>query len=201
VAESVRDSAARLAPKHRAALDALVSRNEAFVKAVLAVSGKQVFVDTSKNPRRFRYLFKYSGFDVRVVLLIRDVRGSVASQMRHIKGISADQAAKSWARGNAGIERVLRSLPEDKHTRIKYEDFCRNPEGELQRLYRFFGVDPTVPLGKVQSLPQHHIIGNSIRMRTISQIKLDERWRQELDQDQLRVIDQVAGHMSHSYGY
>ena len=46
-----------------------------------------------------------------------------------------------------------------------------------------------------------HVIGNGMRMDSTSDIRLDERWRQELSQDDLRVFDSVAGPLNRQYGY
>ncbi len=69
-------------PAARRRWKALVARNEAFVESVLDVTGKEVFVDTSKDRLRVKALRNFSPFDVRAIHLIRDVRGVVASQLR-----------------------------------------------------------------------------------------------------------------------
>jgi hypothetical protein len=182
-------------------MDRLIARNEAFVHSVLEITGKQVFVDTTKRVRRFKYLSKYSNLDVRVVFLIRDARGSVASQMRHFEGMSASEAARAWAKGLSGIERIWKQIPAQKRTILRYEDLCRDPQATLQGLYRFFDVDPGYVIDDLGSLPPHHIVGNAARMRSISNIRLDERWKRVLSSDQLDVIQQIAGSLNQSFGY
>jgi hypothetical protein len=199
--ESIRDDVNRVLPGPRAEMDRLIARNEAFVRAVLDITGKKVFVDTTKRIRRFKYLSKYSSMDVRVVFLIRDARGSVASQMRHFQGMSASEAAHAWAKGLSGIERIWKQIPAQNRMILRYEDLCREPQTTLQGLYRFFDVDPSFVLGDLESLPQHHIIGNAARMRSISQIRLDERWKRVLSPDQLDIVHQIAGSLNQSYGY
>jgi hypothetical protein len=199
--ESIRDDVCRMLPGPRAEMDRLIARNEAFVRAVLDITGKTVFVDTTKRTRRFKYLNKYSSLDVRVVFLIRDVRGSVASQMRHFEGMSASEAAHAWAKGLSGIERIWKQIPAQKRMILKYEDLCRDPQLTLQGLYRFFDVDPDYEIDDLEALPPHHIIGNAARMRTISHIRLDERWKQVLSPDQLDIVQQIAGSLNQSFGY
>jgi hypothetical protein len=197
--EAIRDALGRIVPTHRARLDRLIARNEALVHSVLAVTEKRVFVDTSKNTRRFKYMSRHSSFDVRVVLLIRDARGSVVSQMRHMDR-SVSKSAVAWTKGVAGIMRVWEKLPEHKRMILKYEDLCRDPQPTLQGLYRFCGVDPSFELD-LSALPTHHIIGNSTRMRTLTEIRLDERWKRVLSPDQLQTIQQIAGRQNQSFGY
>jgi hypothetical protein len=199
--ESIRDDVCRVLPGPKAEMDTLVARNEAFVRAVLDITGAQVFVDTTKRVRRFKYLYKYSGMDVRVVFLIRDARGSVASQMRHFEGMSASEAAHAWAKGISGIERIWKQIPLQKRMVLRYEDLCREPQATLQGLYRFFDIDPEFVLDELESLPPHHIVGNAARMRTVSQIRLDERWKRVLSPDQLDIVHQIAGSLNQSFGY
>jgi hypothetical protein len=40
-----------------------------------------------------------------------------------------------------------------------------------------------------------------MRLRPLSEIKLDDRWRDELTAEQLRIIARVAGEMKQRYGY
>jgi len=199
--ESIRDDVCQMLPGPRAEMDRLIARNEAFVHAVLDITGKTVFVDTTKRTRRFRYLHKYSSLDVRVVFLIRDARGSVASQMRHYPRVSASEAAYAWVKGISGIERVWKQIPAQSRMLLRYEDLCREPQTTLQGLYRFFDVDPDFVLDDLESLPPHHIVGNAARMRPLSQIQLDERWKRVLSPDQLDVIHQIAGSLNRRFGY
>lgn len=199
--ESIRDDVCRILPGPRAEMDQLIARNEALIRAVLDITGKTAFVDTTKRTRRFKFMSKYSNMDVRVILLLRDARGSVASQMRHYPGMTASEAARAWAKGLSGIQRTWKQIPASQRMILKYEDFCRDPQANLQALYRFFGVDPDFELGDLESLPPHHIIGNTARMRTLSEIRLDERWKQTLNAEQLEAIDRIAGRLNRSFGY
>lgn len=200
--ESIRDQVYhRMLPGPRAEMDRLIARNEAFVRSVLDITGKKVFVDTTKRTRRFKYMHKYSSLDVRVVFMIRDARGSVASQMRHFEGMSASEAAHAWTKGLSGIERIWKQVPAQKRMVLKYEDLCRDPQTALQGLYRFFDVDPGFVIDDLEQMPPHHIIGNAARMRSISNIRLDERWKQVLSPDQLDIVQQIAGSLNRSYGY
>ena len=38
-------------------------------------------------------------------------------------------------------------------------------------------------------------------MRSISQIRLDERWKRVLSPDQLDIVHQIAGSLNQSFGY
>jgi hypothetical protein len=40
-----------------------------------------------------------------------------------------------------------------------------------------------------------------MRLKNISEVKLDERWRNLLAENQLQEIKRVAGNLSYRYGY
>jgi len=198
--DSIRDRIFRSWPRERHQLKRLVARNEAFVKAVLGVTGKSVFVDTSKDRLRVRALHKFSSLDVRAIHLVRDVRGVVASRLRRRAGLSACEAARQWARLHQKLEIMLSVLPERKQMRLRYEDLCGDVPGTLEQLYHFCGVKPDIGSVDFRTVP-HHIVGNPMRLDNLSEIRLDERWRTLLTEDQLEEISLVAGPLSDRYGY
>jgi hypothetical protein len=46
-----------------------------------------------------------------------------------------------------------------------------------------------------------HILGNDMRLKSGSDIRLDERWRKNLSQADLATFDEVAGDLNRKYGY
>lgn len=198
--DSVRDMLFYAWPGERRQLKALIARNEAFIGAVLEVTGKAVFIDSSKDSLRLKSLRKFSTFDVRAIHLVRDVRGVVASRLRRGEGIDAREAARQWVRLNQKIQTNLQSLPTEAHVLLRYEDLCQDVQGTLERLSYHCGVDLGVKVTDFRAAP-HHIIGNKMRLGSVSEVKLDERWKSMLTEDQLKEINQVAGALSRQYGY
>ena len=198
--ETLRDGIVTMLPKHGRRLQGLVARIEALAASILEVTGKSVFFDASKNPMLIRHLTQSHGVDLRVVHLVRDVRG-VSLSMRVNKGeTNWRRALKTWVHTNGAIERHLRRLPDDKWMRIRYEELCRIPEETLNRLYNFCGVEPfTLPseFGNVV----HHIVGNRMRLSGIGQVSLHEEWRSVLAAEELELADEIAGKMHLHYGY
>ncbi|HZQ07697.1 MAG TPA: sulfotransferase, partial [Anaerolineae bacterium] len=174
-------------------------RNHAFVQTVLEVTGKRVFVDTSKDHRRAVALYG-AGLDVRAIHLVRDPRGVYASRLRHGVELSAREAARQWVHLHRRLERMLRVLPPDHVIRIRYEDLCHYPHVTLKQLYTFCGVKDALPLPELYSSP-HHIVGNSMRLAKVSEIRVDESWRERLTRDQITDIQRVAGELCARYGY
>jgi hypothetical protein len=200
ILDLMRDTIFQAWPGERHRLKVLVARNEAFIESVLAVTGKRVFVDTSKDNLRLNALRRYSSFDICAIHLIRDARGVVASRLQRRRGVDAHEAARQWAKLHQRIQLTLGTWPEAKRIQVRYEDLCQDVEGTLERLYRFCGVDPHFRVADFRGAP-HHIVGNPMRLSNLSEISLDERWRSLLTQEQLQEIQQVAGPLIHQYGY
>lgn len=181
-------------------LKTLVARNEALINAIVSLTLKPVFVDTSKDRLRFYAMSKWSYLDTRVIHLVRDVRGVTTSHLRRHKVDSAHKTARRWANFNRGIESRLAAFPADKQMMVRYEDLCQDTSGVLKRLFNFCGVDPETQITDFGAVP-HHIIGNVMRLRFQSEIKLDERWKSILTAEQLKEIDRFAGDLNRRYGY
>jgi hypothetical protein len=197
---AIRDALFAAWPAEAQRIKRLVARNEALIESVLAVTGKRVFVDTSKDRLRLPLLRRYSALDLRAVHLVRDVRGVVASRLRRGATIDAREAARQWAVLHERIRRTLSALPEDKRIRVGYEAFCSDVRGTLAQLDRFCGVDPEQRPADLWP-ESHHIVGNEMRLKPSSEIRLDERWRAILSEDQLAAIRWAAGATSMRYGY
>lgn len=195
--ERARDRLAAGWPGHERRMRAIGVRNRAFAEAVLEVTGRRVFVDASKERLRARHLARYLGAPVRVIHLVRDVRGVVGSTIRHGKRPRDGPAgiARDWRSTHESILRDLAALPADRRTRVRYEDLCRDPDGTLRGLFRFCGVDPEAgPTGTAAGAPTTpHLLGNRVRLSGLGAIHLDERWRDELDERALGAIASAAG--------
>lgn len=178
----------------------MVKRNVAFIESVLEVTGKEIFVDSSKGSFRLKALRRLSSLDVRGIHLVRDVRGVAASELRRGKSSSAAESAKMWTRLHRGIEAIIKNLPEERYIRVRYEDLCLETESTLERIYNFCKVDPNHRV-KDFRMASHHIVGSTMRLRSESEITLDERWKNQLTADQLKEIERIAGPVAHRYGY
>jgi hypothetical protein len=179
-------------PGHQKALDERVRRNEIFVQAILEVTGKSIFLDTSKDPMRIRYLQRSSLFDLYVIHLVRDVRGVVASVLSRKPEMNVRQAAKSWLIREQNIQGQLQAIPADRKIQISYEELTHQPLTTLNRLYAFMGAETQPQLLDYREV-EHHILGNKMRKRSSSEIQTDERWRTALTTEQLQAIEQVVG--------
>lgn len=189
--DSVRDSLVLRAPGWGSRLEELARRNVAFLESVLAVSGKSVFLDASKGAARARYFHRLTNVDLRVIQLVRDPLGFVSSWIH--RGNSLLSGVRYWRRTVGHARRLSALLPGDRFTRVRYEDICRDTDGELTRLARFAGLEPHP--GPVDfRTPNHHMIGSEMRLSNSGEVRLDERWKERLSRRQVREILLLTGH-------
>lgn len=221
VLEAVRDVALRLSPAWRSLLPEIQQRNTALVESLREVTGKRVIVDSSKVGLRLKYLLRNPALDVQVVRLVRDGRGVALAYMeparfadaarpelrgggsgggREEERLSAGAAAREWRRSNEEAEAILAALPPGRSTVVHYEKLCREPEVELQKLFAFAGLPPLATSPDFRAA-NRHVIGNGMRLDRSAEIRLDERWRAALTEEDLRAFDAVAGPLNRRYGY
>lgn len=172
--------------------------NVSFIRAVLAESRAEVFLDASKRSMRLLRLLQIPELDVKVVRLVRDVRGYAASAKR--RGLTIDDAANIWKKDQDVIAEMTAEMPPDRVFLLRYEDLCGTLETTARRLWDFCGVAP-VALPERLFSEEHHVLGNSMRLGGTIEIKLNESWRRSLDPAEQRRILQIAGMANRTFGY
>jgi hypothetical protein len=185
-------------PLYRRRVAGIDGVNVAFIRAILQVAGARVFADTSKPVARLLHLQRIPGLDVKMVLLVRDVRGYAASAKR--RGLSPFDAARTWKRDQVTISEMARRGDGERFHRVRYEDVCSDPGSTLRDLWRFCGVTAVDP-PDVLDAASHHILGNSMRMGGEIRIRLDQSWKNRLDAGEARQVLAIAGDVNRALGY
>ena len=168
-------------------------------RAVLELTGKSLFVDTARDHQRPRYLRGMPLLDVKVIHLVRDPRGNVASIMKHTN-VGVRKAARQWRHYNVEADRIKKRFPPESWMLLHYEDLCNDPQGTLDRVARFIGVEP-VPMSTLLENSERHVIGNSMRLKALDEINEDLSWQPTLRGQDLRTIANVVRTTSHRLGY
>jgi hypothetical protein len=168
-------------------------------RAVLEATEKGVFVDTARDHQRPRHLAGMPLLDVKVIHLVRDPRGNVASIMKHT-GVGVRTAARQWRHYNVEADRIRRRFRPESWMRLRYEELCDAPQATLDRVARFIGVQPATISALMES-SERHVIGNSMRLRALDEIHEDLSWQPTLRARDLRTIARVTGRTSHRLGY
>ena len=196
---AVRDALiGRLGPVERRVSEARQS-SWSLARAVLEAMGKSVFVDTARDHQRPRHLAGMPLLDVKVIHLVRDPRGNVASIMKHT-GVGVRKAALQWRHYNREAARLRALFPPESWMPLQYEDLCTDPQGTLDRIAGFLGIEP-VPVTELLLPSERHVIGNSMRLRALEEIRQDFSWIETLTERDLAVIAGVNRTTAHQLGY
>lgn len=197
--EALRSVGMAVLPNCRKRLETARKVNQAAMDAILFLQKGRIVLDASKDPVRLMHLINTGDYAVRVLHLIRDGRGVMNSTMKK-KGLDAEAAAQDWAKTHRQIERIAANLHDGTYRQVRYEDLCRETVIECESIFAFLGLEPSKATLSMEDT-RHHILGNAMRLNTIDKIKLDETWRDELDERSLRIFESVASLENRRYGY
>jgi hypothetical protein len=199
VLDDLRDACVSALPPWRRRLETIASRNAALIQVILQLTGKRVFAAAGKDPIRARFLNRIPSLDLRVVHLTRDAPGYVSSAMKN-NGVSCEVGIRDWLRGAGHAIRLFEHLAPEQCLRVRYEDLCRNVEGEVGRMVRFAGLEPAKGPIRFRDV-EHHIIGNRMRLESSDEVVLDERWKERLTKQQVSQIERATAPMRGLFGY
>lgn len=177
-----------------------IDNKMALYRTVAESWGKQVVVDSSKNPWEAIELARRWPQQVKVVLLTRDGRGVYLS--RRGSGFDRDECVDGW---RTYYRRVLplfaRELPAASVLMLKYEDFARQPEETGRRLCQWVGLDFHPAMLDLAAGERHMVNGNDTRFKPQQGIRLDERWQSELQGEELAYFTERGASLNGRLGY
>lgn len=185
-----------------------ILRYTAYYRAVYgaasAISGADVVVDSSKHGSLAVALSNDPGVDLRVLHLVRDSvavayswskevnRPETHDRAETMKRYSSFDAAALWTSNNLLVQ-AARLMRTPVH-RIRYEDFVRDPAGELRAVWRALRLPGSFemsidPREGIQLEPGHSIGGNPMRFQKGPLvIRSDEAWRTAMDASHRRLV-------------
>jgi hypothetical protein len=172
---------------------------------VLAVSGGQVVVDSSKDPPHGFVLRHVPGIDLRAVHLVRDSRGVAyswaksvvrpdAGSMQLMTRMAPWRTALMWmdtnmlmgSLGHAGVPSM----------RIRYEDMVADPAAAIRAIRDLAGVSPAA------GVAQHAIGGNPVRFREGPlRLRVDQDWLSGMTRGEERLVTGITAPLLRRYGY
>ena len=194
----IQRAAAAVLPAHNKRMDRVRRVNVEFIRTVLRIAAADVFFDTSKRGMRLHHLLETPELDVRVVKLVRDVRGYASSAKK--RGEPVAESARAWRKQLEAMDHITHELPHDRVMLLRYEDVCRDPRTWLKQTFAFCGVEPIDPPEVVAS-QDHHVLGNNMRRSAQIRIRFDESWRDLLTSDEQAIALAAAGSFHERFGY
>ena len=199
--ECVRDVALSIWPAAQRRLHRILDVNRACIDAQTQIADAPVFLDGSKDPIRAKYFARYaSDYDLYLINLVRDGRGVTNSYMRH-ESVPIGTAIDQWQSKVIEMQRLARIVGDTHHREIRYEDLCREPLETLNAILEFTGLDPLQELPLPLRADERHILGNTMRLKDISAVLQDEKWRTSLTSTDLETFARRAGTLNASLGY
>lgn len=168
--------------------------------AVLQVTNTSYLVDSSKSIYRFRALYDKAPERMVAIHLVRDYRATVYSKMK--RGQKLRVAATEWANKISTTRRLTSGIPRGQMLRLRYEDLCRDPSKELQRICRFLDVEFEDTMLKRPCDDVHHLGGSPSKFDTSRRmIELDESYLEAFSAEQLMMLRLIVGDAAEECGY
>ncbi len=195
--EVMRKTGFLLSPSARRVRQGIIEQNRTLIEIICTFQQAGTFLDDSKEPIRLKFLLAAGWWDIRVIHLIRDGRGIANSYMRHNKTTMA-QAAWEWMHTQQECNRMARLLGKSRCLTVHYEDLCHDPEKTLTAIHQFLGLDPGT---SSSSNRIKHILGNQMRLASLQDIRLDEKWKQAISVADLQIFSTTTGELNHRHGY
>ena len=176
-------------------------------RAIAEVSGGCVVVDSSKSPT-FEYILDGTpGVEVYGVHLVRDPRATSYSWSvdPHYHRTRAPAFGARWTLWNLELE-ALASRRRRRFTRLRLEDFVRDPAAETRRVLRLVGAeDADLPFvdERTARLPSHHMVeGHASRFDTgVIPIRASTTWERRLSTRRELAMSLLASPLQLIYGY
>ncbi len=169
-------------------------------RAIGDEAGAQAVVDASKWPAQVLALRNRPGIDLRVLHLVRDVRGvayswaktgvvrpqSTSDALPELSSVPAARTASAWTAVQA--EAGLLTATTAHATTIRYEDLVADPRGTLTAALSRVGFPPATARdlphvsGRTVTLTAGHGVGgNPSRFTTGDvELRLDDAWHEQL---------------------
>ncbi|MCP3855855.1 MAG: sulfotransferase [Actinomycetia bacterium] len=187
----------------------------AIYRAVLAVSGASVVVDSSKHISTAAFLRRVPAIDLRVLHLVRDSRGVAFSWTKQVKMtevVAGDEemerlhpvhSAWRWDCWNSLFTLLGRlGVPS---SRLRYEDLISDPAGAVEKVLDLAGLEGNCLVVtddgvKVDPIPS--LGGNPSRFRTGTvTVRVDDAWRRELPGASRVFVTALTAPLLAAYGY
>jgi len=159
-----------------------------------------VVVDSSKTYLEAIALYQQNPDEVRILLLSRDGRGVMYSNMK--RKLGRRKGLIGWKHYYSRALLLLNKLVDKEHfLHVHYEDIAQNTANELKRICEYINLDFEHEMIDFTGHEHHITNGNDMRFSESSEIKLDTSWETSLSKKDRKFFERVAGITSTGLGY
>lgn len=171
-----------------------------FYEAVSTAWDSPVLIDASKTLKKGPRLYLRRPDEVRIIHLVRDGRGVIASRSKYMP---MTHAAQRWNHYHSLCQTLLQRWVDPAHRRmLRYEDLAADPTNQMRSLIEWLELDYQGDAALQSPDFSHAAGGNPARFSMGDGVRgVDERWRQSLSKDDLRSFEKIAGRTNSQLGY
>jgi hypothetical protein len=179
-----------------------VQAHLAFYELVRRLHQTNLVVDGTKSTAKvFALRALVPGISaIKVIHLVRDPRGFVASWQKNVGNARTNVIASMWADMHRRIQLLTKKVGIDSLA-VKYETLCSQPDVQMNAVFRFLGVEPQAVCAPPRDKRKHHLMGNKMVFSFDGGVKLDERWRKRLSGEEQSIALRAAGEFAERQGY
>lgn len=223
--QSIRNSYTDSLPQRIGRKAGLIEKKEVyFYRKLFNASQKNILIDSSKKPgwiNRNRKKVKSSNIDPILIYLSRDGRAVVNSYYRKYPERGLEGISHNWNSRISAINKSFDSWPTESKIHIRYEDLAKKPMKTIKRLMEFLKLPFEEDMMQFWEHDHHLVNGNAgtksmlLKFRDKHRhekwidangkeyyrekelgIKFDERWKRELNLDQIAIIESITDKMN-----
>lgn len=176
--------------------------------------GERILIDSSKDLfwiKRGYFHLQNSQIASKILHIEREPIAVINSYSRKYPERAFDLIVKDIKRRIEKNNKFLGDLPNEKKYSVNYESFCKNPEYILKGLCDFLRIEFSGKMLRYWET-EHDIIGGNSGTRSLisnkqngmgkrsdsdyykrngREIKLDERWKMELNKEQIEIFENI----------
>ena len=200
---------------HRFPKSKLFEKRSGLYNKIFKNSREKILIDSSKDlfwiDRGYSHL-NGSDIDPKILHVQRHPIAVVNSYRRKYPNKPFISIVRDIKKRTMDIERFLKKIPQEKILVVQYEDFCEYPKKNTKDICDFLQIDYSEDMLRYWET-EHYILGgnsgtkfsitgNQNRMegkrsdadyykKNPRAIKLDERWKDELNSEQIKIFEEV----------
>ncbi len=174
----------------------IMCSNLELIDIVCKLQKAKFFLDGSKDATRLKFFLQEDSLDVKILFLLRAPMGAINSYINHNK-VGLEVAIDEWLRRSKEIIYLLSRVPANQFLGISYENLCQRPNEVMGGIFEFLQLPKLDSALNFRSV-EHHILGNAMRLKNSSEIKLDEKWKKQMSECDINFCKQAVGYMANN---